>query len=82
MVCGEAACSDAQRKVEGRAALGASLSNAMLGGKHWLIMLHRWKGLIEMMQEFFPILILLRLTKTNGVILQPLPLHQQEILVL
>lgn len=56
-------------KVEGRAALGASLSNAMLGGIHWFIMLHRWKRLIEMVQELFPILILPRLTKTNGVIL-------------
>src|SRR5215510_4509005 len=45
------------------------------------VMQHRRKRLIEMVQRRAPFLIPVRTAKSDSVILEPFPSHQQEILI-
>jgi len=40
------------------------------------------KGVVKMMQQGFPGLVLGRLAETHGVVFQRLPFHQQSVAVL
>ena len=49
--------------------------------KYRLIVLHRWKRFIEMMQQPFPFLILRRLPKALRMIFKGLPVDQKDVAV-
>lgn len=56
-----------------------SLRHAWSSGEHWFVVLHDREGIVEVVEQLAPSLVFSGVSESLGVVLEPTPLHQQQV---